>query len=138
MEKIKNITFKGRRIIMTSSEGKVYSRSLGSFPVLLDAMPYERKKWNISPSGDDVRWPELDENIHINSFLSNSETDTPNEIAEIFAKFPELNVSGIAALMGMNKSLLAKYIYGIKNPSKKRVEQVRDTLRSLGERLMAI
>lgn len=40
--------------------------------------------------------------------------------------------------IGINKSLLAKYIYGIKKPSAQRTAQIKSVLHSLGERLIAV
>ena len=34
-------------------------------------------------------------------------------MGRIFRRFPQLNVSEMARYIGINKSLLAKYIYGI-------------------------
>ena len=40
--------------------------------------------------------------------------------------------------IGINKSLLSKYIYGIKKPSEKRKQEIVSYLHSLGRGLMAI
>ena len=61
-----------------------------------------------------------------------------NEIARIFNRFPQLNVSEVARSMGIHKSLLSKYIYGIKKPSKQQKEQIKQYIRLLGQDLMAI
>jgi len=137
MSIIQNISFKGNRIYMTTDEGASYSLPLEAFPVLMQASPTQRKGWVIGKFGDDVRWPELDEDIHISSFFEEKEPDYSNEVAEMFAKYPELNVSQIAASIGINKSLLAKYIYGIKHPSPERVEEIRQALHDLGTRLLS-
>lgn len=46
----------------------------------------------------------------------------------IFKRFPQLNVSEVARSMGINKSLLSKYIYGIKKPSDIRKMQIKEAL----------
>ena len=56
----------------------------------------------------------------------------------IFARFPQLNVSEVARSIGINKSLLSKYIYGIKKPSEKRKQEIVSSLHSLGRELIAI
>ena len=67
-----------------------------------------------------------------------TEPDYTNDIAMIFARFPQLNVSEVARSIGINKSLLSKYIYGIKKPSEKRKQEIVSSLHSLGRELIAI
>ncbi len=138
MEKIENIWFEDERIYMLSSKDKVYSRPLEAFPVLKEASDSDRKAFIPEMRGEAVRWPLLDVDIHITSFYDSTEPQYKNEVARIFAKFPQLNVSEVAREMGINKSLLSKYIYGIKNPSPQRLEQIKSTLHALGRQLMAV
>ena len=56
----------------------------------------------------------------------------------MFHKFPQLNVSEVARTIGINKSLLSRYIYGIKKPSVQRTEQILETIRQLGRDMAAI
>lgn len=39
--------------------------------------------------------------------------------------------------MYINKSLMARYIYGISKPSEKRVQQIRDALHQFGKDLLS-
>jgi len=84
------------------------------------------------------KWEEIDEDIHISSFHDTEEPDYDNEIARIFRRFPQLNVSEVARSMGIHKSLLSKYIYGMKRPSEQRKEQIKESLHLLGQELMAV
>ncbi len=138
METIKNVWFENGRIYMLSSEDKVYSRPLEAFPTLKDAPERERENFTIEMRGTALRWKSLDEDIHITSFYNTEEPDSSNEIAAIFRRFPQLNVSGVARQMGIHKSLLARYIYGIKKPSEERKEQIKEALHALGKELAAV
>ena len=139
MEKISKVWFDSRRIYIETDASKVYSRPLEAFPVLLEATEEERLDYKIGRFGDDIRWPSLDEDVHISSFMEdNAEPDYTNEIAMIVSRFPQLNVSEVARSIGINKSLLSKYIYGIKKPSEKRKQEIVSSLHSLGRELMAI
>lgn len=138
METIKNIWFENERIYMLSSEDKVYSRPLEVFPVLKEASEGERMNYTVEMRGTALRWKELDEDIHISSFHKTEEPDNTNEIAQIFRRFPQLNVSEVARSMGINKSLLSKYIYGIKKPSEQRKAEIKDALHGLGKELLAV
>lgn len=138
METIKNVWFENDRIYMLSSEDKVYSRPLEAFPLLKDATDTQRLGFEIVLRGEALRWAELDEDIHISSFYEEREPEYNNEVARMLKRFPQLNVSEIARNLNINKSLLSKYIYGIKTPSEERVAQIREALHALGRELVAI
>lgn len=120
MDIIKDIWLDANRIYMKTDAGKTFSRPLEAFPLLKEASDKDRLNFKIGKFGDDVRWESLDEDIHISSFFETVEPDYENEIAAIFKRFPQLNVSEVARSMGINKSLLSKYIYGIKKTSAQR------------------
>lgn len=138
MEAIVKLWFSDERIFILTDQGNEYSRPLEAFPLLLEATPQQRAKFEIGLDGDDIRWDEIDEDIHISSFFETPEPDTNNPIADVFKRFPQLNVSEVARTIGINKSLLSRYIYGIKKPSAQRTEQIFDAIRQLGREMAAI
>ena len=138
MESIVKLWFKDGRIYILSDQGNIYSRPLEAFPALLEATQEQREAFEIGADGDDIRWEEIDEDIHINSFYETIEPDSDNPIAEVFHRFPQLNVSEMARTIGINKSLLSRYIYGIKKPSAQRTEQILNAIRALGREMSEI
>ena len=138
MESIERVWFSDKRIYIQTSGKKCYSRPLEAFPLLMEASPEERAKYEIGLDGDDIHWDDIDEDIHISSFFEITEPDLDNPIANIFNRFPQLNVSEVARSIGINKSLLSKYIYGIKRPSAQRLEQIQNAIRQLGMELSNI
>lgn len=138
MESIVKLWFESGRIFILTDQGNTYSRPLEAFPLLLEATPEQRAKYEIGMDGDDIRWDDIDEDIHISSFFVTAEPDTDNPIAEVFRRFPQLNVSEVARSIGINKSLLSRYIYGIKKPSEQRKEQIINCIRQLGRKMAAI
>lgn len=138
MEAIVKLWFSDERVFILTDQGKEYSRPLEAFPLLLEATPQQRAQFEIGLDGDDIRWDEIDEDIHISSFYETAEPDTNNPIADVFKRFPQLNVSEVARTIGINKSLLSRYIYGIKKPSAQRTEQILDAIRQLGREMAAI
>ena len=88
MESIVKLWFAGGRIHILTDQGNTYSRPLEAFPLLLDATPEQRAHYEIGIDGDDIRWDDIDEDIHISSFFVTAEPDTNNPIAEVFRKFP--------------------------------------------------
>ena len=138
MEAIIKLWFDDGRIYILTDRDKTYSRPLEAFPLLFDATDEQRAKYEIGLDGDDIHWDEIDEDIHISSFFDTAEPNMDNPIADIFHRFPQLNVSEVARTIGINKSLLSRYIYGIKKPSQQRTDQIISTIRQLGREMAAI
>ena len=69
------------------------------------------------------------------SFYETSEPNSQNEVAAMFNRFTWLNVSEVTRANGINKCLLARYIYGISKPSEQRLQQIRNSLHALGAEL---
>ncbi len=138
LQTIKTVWFRGGRIFIQTNLDKEYSRPLEAFPVLLEASDEERKRFKIGKFGDDIRWDNLDEDIHISSFFVKQEPNTDNIIAETFRQLPWLNVSEVARYIGINKSLLSRYIYGIKKPSEKRINDILSAIREMGQKMTSI
>ena len=137
MEKIKNIWFDKNRIYMRSTENRILSRPLEAYPELKDASAEQRNDFTIDEDGMAIRWETLDADMHISSFYETTEPNPQNEVAAMFNRFPWLNVSEVARAIGINKSLLARYIYGISKPSEQRVQQIREALHSFGRELQS-
>jgi hypothetical protein len=138
MAKIEKVWFNDERIYLQTDGGEILSRPLEAFPVLKEALDADRHDFKIGRFGDDIRWEKLDEDIHISSFYETVEPNLENEVGRIFRQFPQLNVSEMARYIGINKSLLAKYIYGIKKPSEERMNQIKDALHVIGKELIAV
>jgi len=138
MAMIEKVWFDANRIYLSTDEGETLSRPLEAFPVLKDASESERLDYKIGRFGDDIRWENLDEDVHISSFYETVEPDPNNEVATIFNRFPQINVSEMAKYIGINKSLLAKYIYGIKKPSADRMQKIKQAFHMMGQELIAV
>jgi hypothetical protein len=138
MAKIEKVWFDTNRIYLLTDGGETLSRPLEAFPVLKDASEQERLDFKIGRFGDDIRWELLDEDVHISNFYDTAEPNSDNEVAIIFSKFPQINVSEMAKCIGINKSLLAKYIYGVKKPSAERMQKIKDAFHVMGQELIAV
>ena len=138
METIKNIWFEANRIYMRTTKGNVLSRPLEAYPELQEATTEQRNDYTIEDEGRAIRWESIDADMHISSFYNTTEPNDQNEVAQMFKRFPWLNVSEVARVMGINKSLLARYIYGISKPSEQRVAQIRQTLHDFARELETV
>jgi len=130
-KQIKQLWFNNGRIYILTSNDCEYSRPLEAFPLLLEATPEQRAKYEIGIDGDDVHWDDIDEDIHISSFFINAEPDTNNTVAKLFKRFPWIKIADVANILKINKTLLSKYIYGISKPSDLRLQQITDAINSL-------
>ncbi len=135
MEAIKEVWFSNERIYVRLEDGTTYNRPLEAFPMLKIASDAERSAFEISKYGDALRWKNLDEDIHISSFLETQEPCEDNEVAAIFRRFPWLNISEVARMMKIHNSVLLSYIYGMKVPSLDRMKQLKEILHYMGQQL---
>lgn len=138
MPTIEKLWFDSERIWIQTADLQKFSRPLEAFPTLKEASNEERMSFKINNLKDSIRWELIDEDIHISSFFEEQEPNYENEIALIFKKFPQLNISEVANSIGIHKSLLAKYIYGIKKPSEQRKQEIKNALHDLGKQLLAV
>lgn len=138
MPTIEKLWFDSERIWIQTDDLQKFSRPLEAFPTLKEASNEERMSFKINNLKDSIRWELIDEDIHISSFFEEQEPNYENEIALIFKKFPQLNISEVANSIGIHKSLLAKYIYGIKKPSEQRKQEIKNALHDLGKQLLVV
>ena len=136
MEKIENVWFEGGCIYIKTNKQHTLSRPLEAFPTLLDADEKERYAYRIGRFGDDIRWEMLDEDLHISSFYDTKEPNPDNEVGRIFRTYPQLSVVGMANYLGIHKSLLDRYIYGMVEPSPQRMLQIKEALHAVGRQLI--
>ena len=114
MELITKLWFAEGRIYILTDKGNTYSRPLEAFPLLLEATPEQRQRFVIGLDGEDIRWEEIDEDIHISSFYNTEEPNPDNVIADVFRRFPQLNVSEVARYIGINKNIVTQNALGPK------------------------
>lgn len=138
MEKIQSVWFEDGRIFIKTDEQHTFSRPLEAFPTLKDANDNERQSYRIGRFGDDIRWEMLDEDVHISSFYDTKEPNLDNEAGRIFRAYPQLSVAGMADYLGIHKSLLDRYIYGMVEPCPQRMHQIKDALHAVGKLLIAV
>lgn len=67
---ILSLDIKSDTITANLSDGRVISVPIAWFPRLVDASKEKLSKFEISPSGYGIHWPELDEDISVKAFVS--------------------------------------------------------------------
>ena len=123
---------------MRSTGNNVLSRPLEAYPELQEATTEQRNDYTIVDEGRAIRWEAIDVDMHISSFYETTEPNDDNEVAAMFKRCPWLNVSEVARAININKSLLARYIYGISKPSEQRVAQIREALHNFAKELQTV
>ena len=104
-----------------------------AFPRLKYATQKERLNFTLSKDG--IHWNDIDEDLSFEGFFANKKTNT---LYNLFIAHPELNASAIARRLGISQSLFAQYISGTKTPSAKRMEEILESIRSVGRELASL
>jgi hypothetical protein len=121
-------------VYIQTDTGAVFSEKFADYRRLRNATAKQRAAFICNNTG--IRWDELDEDLSFEGFMHKK--DKQNELYRLFKKYDELNVSAIARSLNIPQSLMASYLCGIKKPSDKRLEQIKNKLHSLGNELAAI
>ncbi len=132
--KATEVWFEGERIYILTDDGRTLWQSMLYYQRLKNATPEERGKYELWEYG--IRWEDIDEDISYESF--EYDDPEPTGISRLFLTHPEINASAVARRMGMQQSLLAQYIRGIKKPSKEREQAILAAIHEIGRELCAL
>ena len=138
MAKIENVWFSDNRIYIRQDDGSEKSRPLEAFPILMDASGEERDNFEIWAEGQSIRWDEIDEDIHISSFDETDEPNPDNEIARMIDSIGVIDISAFAKMIGMRKTKLDLFRYGIWTPSVETLQMIKNGLRQIESRIAAV
>lgn len=128
------VWFEGERIYIETDDGRTLWQSILYYQRLKNATVEQRSDYELGAFG--IHWEEIDEDISYESF--EYENPEPTGISRIFLTHPELNASAVARRLGIQQSLLAQYIRGLKKPSADREQMILDTIREIGSELCAV
>ena len=133
MEKIEKIWLTDDAVWIRTASGKEACEKFNDYPRLRYATKEQREKFEADEYG--LHWEDIDEDLSFEGFFDKQETTL---LYKIFMAHPELNVSAIARRLGISQSLMAQYISGKKNASNERINMILDTVRKIGEELIAV
>lgn len=125
------------RIWIKASDGKEYSQPLEVFPTLMFATKEQRDKVEINKWRDAIRWPEIDEDIHISSFFEDETVNYDNEVNNLLSRFPWLDMKAFAEYLGMHWTKLARFRFGVWTPSPETFEKIKNGIRAIGKEMSA-
>ena len=132
--KATRVWFEGERIYIETDDGRTLWQSILYYQRLKNATDEQRNDYELGHFG--IHWDEIDEDISYESF--EYENPEPTGVSRIFLTHPELNASAVARRLGIQQSLLAQYIRGLKKPSAEREQMILDAIREIGSELSAV
>ena len=133
MEKIEKIWLTDDAVWIRTDNGKEACEKFNDYPRLRYATKKQRADYETDEYG--IHWREIDEDLSFEEFFNKQET---TELYKLFMAHPELNVSAIARRIGISQSLMAQYISGKKKASKARMTLILNTVREIGQELIAV
>ena len=136
-ERIQKLWFEKGHICILTSKNDTYSQPLEAFPALLDATPAQREKYYIWDEGRSIRWEELDDDIHISNFFEQETVNYDNEVNHLLSRYPYLDLKGFAKYLGMHWTKLARFRYGIWQPSPETVARIKNGIIAIGKEMSA-
>lgn len=132
---IEMVWFDNGKIYITASDGKEYSQPLEAFPILLEATREQREKYQVNKWRDALRWPDIDEDIHISSFFEDIIVNYDNEVNNLLSRFPCLDLKAFANYIGMHWTKLAKFCYGVWTPNAETMMRIKSGINALGKEM---
>ncbi len=133
MEKVEKIWLTDDAVWIRTADGKEACEKFIDYPRLRYATAEQRANYEADEIG--LHWEEIDEDLSFEGFFEKKETTM---LYKLFMAHPELNVSAIARRIGISQSLMAQYISGKKKPSDARITLILDTIREIGQELIAV
>jgi hypothetical protein len=133
--KVDKVWIDDTAIYIQTEDGKVFSEQFNDYPRLKYATKSQRDNFTYNNIG--IRWEELDEDLCFEGFIHKKNDERPS-LYHVFKNNPELNVSGVARRLGIPQSVMASYLCGIKKPSRQREEEIINTIKQIGEELLAV
>ena len=124
----KRVWFEGERIYIETDDGRTLWQSILYYQRLKNATKEQRNDYELGHFG--IHWEEIDEDISYESF--EYENPEPTGISRIFLTHPELNASAVARRLGIQQSLLAQYIRGLKKPAAEHGQMILEAIREIG------
>ena len=131
--KIEKVWLTDTEVWIRTTDGVEAYEKFSEFPRLKFATPEQRNNFTLSDDG--IHWEEINEDLSFEGFFRERKL---NPLYELFINHPELNASAIARRLGMSQSLFAQYVSGTKKPSKERLEEIFEAIRSIGRELCTV
>lgn len=131
--KAQKLWFADERIFIETDTGDVLSQSLKFYPRLLHATEEQRSAYRFSPFG--IHWAAIDEDVSFESFAYDQEPQADEVFINFFKSHPELNVTQVASIADIPRTVFAQYLCGAKKPSERRLLAIQKAVNFIGQEL---
>lgn len=136
-KKIDMVWFTQSHIYIKTDDGLEFCQPLEVFPALKAASREQRERYRLSAWRDSLRWPEIDEDIHISNFFERETVNYDNEVNNLLSRFPWLDLKEFASYLGMHWTKLARFKYGVWTPSPETLSKIKDGIVAIGREMSA-
>ncbi len=136
---IDKVWFKDDQIHLRTKDDREQGMPLRWFSRLQNATEAERNDYKMGTWG--LHWPKLNEDLSYSGFFTyhkDEEDNNRTEVQVLLARFPAIKISELAVIAGISPTLMRHYACGVKKPSAKRLEQIKEALHRLGRELIAV
>lgn len=137
-DSIKKVWFDNDRIWVNTSKGELLSQPFEIYPELFFAAPVEREDYYFYDNGSALRWDKIDLDVCIEDLNENLTHNYDNKVNHLLSQFPYIDMKAVAELTGMHWTKLARYKFGVWEPSDEEYESLKATLRTIGKELAAV
>lgn len=127
----------GKVWILTDDQ-QVKGLPLEVFPGLFEANADQRQKFYLWDENRSIRWPELDEDIHISHFDENELVNYDNPVNRMLTECPYLDMKTFAEYLGMHWTRLARLRYGVIPCSAEQEAAVRRAIHDIARSMQAV
>jgi len=121
-------------VFVQAVDGRIASERFEDYPRLRNTTREQLAHYEADNLG--IHWPALNEDLCYEGFFTTKKA--PTQLFVFFQQHPELNVSAIARRMRMKQSLMAAYISGAKIPSPRRLNEITEEIRKIGQEICEI
>lgn len=135
--KIEKVWFEEGKIFILTNMGEERNHFLEVFPSLYYASEDERNNFYLWDDNHSIRWPNIDEDIHVSNFFEEETVNYDNEVNKLLSKYPYLDIKVLAELMGMHWTKLARFRFGVYKTSEETLKKIKATIRKLGKEMSA-
>ena len=129
----KEVFFDEKFIYLLLENGQTRRQSLSHYPKLQGASSIDRMHYQFGSFG--IHWEVLDEDVSYESFTYDGKL---NEVSGISKPLSDINISQFAQRVGINATLMKKYIYGVKKPNRALKKKIETEIHELGRELLEV
>lgn len=137
-DQIRKLWFEDGCIKIQTKTDETLSQPLEVFPALFYTTPAQRKNYYLWDNNRSIRWPKLDEDIHISHFHEVETVNYENDVNRLLSRCPCLDLKAFAQYIGMHWTKLARFKYGVRTPSPETFAKIKNGIVAIAKEMSAV